>query len=164
MPVKNDTLPKFFYIVCRLLIGSVFFISGLHKTLEPYQNFQYVIQGYQIVPIWAEMYIAMILPWIELFVGAFIILGLWLRMSLIAAAIFFATFSITIGQALFRQIPLDECGCFGEWLKVPPPVMLTFDITMFCLSCGLMIFLKQYNILSFDQMFDASPTRNDVIK
>lgn len=151
---KKDMILKGLYLFGRLLIGIVFFVSGLHKTLEPYQNFQYVIQGYSLVPIWAEMYVAMVLPWVELFVGIFILLGLWLRLSLIAAAIFFMTFVITIGQALLRKIPLDECGCFGEWLKVPPPVMLTFDIFMLCLTCVLIVFLKTYNSLSFDQTFE----------
>ena len=45
---------KFMYVILRIVIGSIFLISGLGKLLSPYQNFLYVIQAYQLLPSWVQ--------------------------------------------------------------------------------------------------------------
>ena len=60
------------YIIIRIIIGSIFLVSGLEKLLSPYQNFLYAIQAYQFLPSWAEVLSAQIFPWIELLAGVFL--------------------------------------------------------------------------------------------
>lgn len=87
--------------------------------MSPYQNFQYVIQAYQLFPEFAEPLIAQVFPWIELITGLFLILGLWLRFALISAVLMLAGFLAITGQAMVRGLPIDECGCFGSLISLP---------------------------------------------
>ena len=49
-------------VVARVLIGSVFIVSSSEKLIGPYQNFLYVIEGYEILnPALAEI-VAQMLP------------------------------------------------------------------------------------------------------
>ena len=127
------------YFLLRAAIGSVLLVSGFTKVIYPYQNFVYVIQSYQLLPGWAENLTAMVLPWIELIAGLFTILGLWTPRALRAALMLFSVFIIMLGQAILRGIPLDHCGCFGEWLQLRPQQVIVMD-SMFLLAA---VFLLQ---------------------
>lgn len=106
-------------------------VSGFEKATTPYQNFQYVIQAYQIVPIAAEPFIAQIFPWLELITGIFLILGLWLRYSLASAGVMLTTFLLIVGQAMIRQLPIDSCGCFGSLISLPLYGVFLMDTVLF---------------------------------
>ena len=98
----------------RILIGLLFLFSGAEKLINPYQNFLYALQAYQVLPGWAEVAVARSFPWIELFVGIFCLLGLWCEAALNGALVLFAVFVTVIGQALLRGLDIDQCGCFGR--------------------------------------------------
>ncbi|PIW64123.1 MAG: hypothetical protein COW13_01230 [Candidatus Omnitrophica bacterium CG12_big_fil_rev_8_21_14_0_65_50_5] len=118
---------KYFFVILRIFIGLVFLVSGFEKSVSPYQNFLYALQGYQFLPSFLEIAVAKIVPWIELLIGVFLVLGLWTRQALFAAAVMFTGFIIIVGQALIRGIDLAECGCFGEWIHIPPQGVIVMD-------------------------------------
>ena len=124
-------------VFLRILIGILLLTSGFQKALLPYQNFQYVIQGYKLFPPGMETAVAMIVPWIELFTGLFLVLGLHLRLALGMAIGLFGGFMMILAQALLRGIALEECGCFGKLFSVPPLVMLLIDSIIFLTLCVL---------------------------
>ena len=68
------------WFLLRILIGSIFIVSGLGKLLSPYQNFLYVIQAYQLLPAWGEALAAQIFPWVELLIGIFLALQQVMRL------------------------------------------------------------------------------------
>jgi uncharacterized membrane protein YphA (DoxX/SURF4 family) len=115
------------FVLLRIVIGSIFLVSGLGKLLSPYQNFLYAIQAYQLLPSRAEVLTAQVFPWIELFVGVFVLLGLWTPWALRGALILFGAFVVVVGQALIRGLPLESCGCFGEWLHLKPQTVIILD-------------------------------------
>ena len=143
-----------FWFIVRFLIGCVFLVSGFEKIITPYQNFLYVIEGYEILPTSFATLVAKVFPWIEIFVGIFLVLGLWLKESLTAAIILFLVFIGVVAQALVRQLPIGECGCFGELISFPLKGVLLMDI---CLL-GLVVFslknLRKMQFLSFDQWLE----------
>jgi hypothetical protein len=113
-------------------MGFVLALIGLQKIIEPYQNFLHVIQGYKLFsPFW-ENVIARIFPWCEVFLGVFLVLGLWLNWILKAYLILFSSLIIIVIQAILRDLPIETCGCFGESLSLS----LT---TMFVVDCGLLV-------------------------
>lgn len=101
----------------RLAIGLVFVIASLDKLDHP-GDFYQMIMGYQIVPWAIAIIIAMWLPWIELCVGALLLVGVWqpARVWQRASALLLAGVSVIfiggIASALARGIEL-QCGCFG---------------------------------------------------
>lgn len=137
------------------MIGCIFVVSGFEKIITPYQNFQYVIQSYEVVPEVLETPIARIFPWIELFSGVFVLLGLWTRIFLISAMIMTMSFMTIVSQAIIRKLPITECGCFGELVSLPLHVVLMIDATMFC--CILLLLKKHQQTisLSLDRYFNG---------
>jgi len=142
------------YTILRIVIGSILLVSGLGKLLSPYQNFLYVIQAYQLLPSWGEVLTAQIFPWIELIVGVFLLIGLWTWWSLRGALILFGIFVVVVGQALLRRLPLESCGCFGEWIHLKPQTVIVLDSLSILLTILLLRGLSQTKKFSLDSYFD----------
>lgn len=105
-------------------------VSGFEKLIGPYQNFLYVVQGYELFPSFFENIVAHVMPWAEFLLGVFLLFGLWLRWGLRVALILSAMFVVIVAQALIRNLAIIECGCFGDFISVPLHVIFMFDITM----------------------------------
>jgi len=141
------------FAVIRILIGCLFVVSGFEKLIGPYQNFLYVVQSYEFLPTLMEDAVARVLPWIELFLGVFLITGLWLKWTLRSTLILFLMFILIVGQALLRGLPIDECGCFGSLISLPLAAVLILDSTLFLIT-GLLIKQEKHTVFfSFDQHF-----------
>ena len=142
------------WILLRIVIGSIFLVSSSGKLFSPYQNFLYVIQAYQLLPSWGEVLTAQIFPWIELIVGIFVLLGLWTSWSLRGALVLFGIFVVVVGQALIRNLPLESCGCFGEWIHLKPQIVIIMDSTSLLLTALLLRNISQTRKFSLDSYFD----------
>ncbi|MFT5206388.1 MAG: putative oxidoreductase [Candidatus Omnitrophota bacterium] len=115
------------YNAFRVILGLLFFISGFEKVTQPYQNFQYIIEAYEMVEGNAAMLVARILPWVELIAGLFLMLGLKIRQSLFAIQGMLVLFILVVLQALIRKLDLSSCGCFGESIHIPLWVIYLMD-------------------------------------
>jgi uncharacterized membrane protein YphA (DoxX/SURF4 family) len=140
----------------RVIIGSIFIISSLGKLLSPYQNFLYVIQAYQLLPSWAEVLTAQAFPWIELIVGLFVTLGLWTSWGLRGALVLFGIFVVVVGQALIRALPLESCGCFGEWVHLRPQTVIIMDSASLLFVVLLLRNISLARKFSLDSYFDKA--------
>ena len=141
------------FFILRLALAVLFIFSGTEKIISPYQNFLYVIQGYEILKTPLDQWAALLFPWLELFVGVFLLLGLWLKTALRGACLLFLSFITVVAQALIRNLPLKECGCFGELISFPLPVILTMDSLMLILTIWLLIRIEKTSFLSLDRYF-----------
>ena len=135
----------------RIGIGSLFVVSGFEKLIGPYQNFLYVIESYSFLPFPLAEIVARLLPWVEFLLGIFLVLGLWLKGALRAMMALLLMFMAVVIQALIRNLPIDECGCFGGLISVPLPVVLTFDTTIFVLTWFLSFRMEEAQRCSLDR-------------
>jgi len=142
-----------FFVIGRILIGCLFIVSGFEKLIGPYQNFLYVVQSYEFLPTLLEEMVARTLPWIELFLGVFLVVGLWLKWALRSIWVVIFLFILIVSQALLRKLPIDECGCFGGLISLPLYAVLIFDSMLFLLTGALLKQEKRINIFSLDQYF-----------
>jgi len=142
------------WFLLRIVIGGIFIFSGLGKLLSPYQNFLYVIQSYQLLPSWGEVLVAQIFPWIELLVGAFVLLGLWTPWALRGGLVLFSTFVVVVGQALIRGLPLEDCGCFGGLIHFKPQTVIIMDSACILLTSLLIRSISLTRKFSLDSYFD----------
>ncbi|MCA9407005.1 MAG: DoxX family membrane protein [Candidatus Omnitrophica bacterium] len=142
------------YILIRVFIGGLFIVSGFNKIVNPVENFQYIVETYDIFPDVLEVVIARVVPWLELVFGIFCVLGLWLTWSLRGIFCLFVGFIIILSQAIVRKLPIDECGCFGEGLSFPMPVMLLIDTTMLTLTFLMIRNMQRTRQLSLDNVLD----------
>ena len=70
------------------------------------------IDSYQVLPMWAVEWLARTLPWIELLIGALLIVGRWMRISTAATSLLLLVFFGLIVRAHVLGIEIN-CGCFG---------------------------------------------------
>ena len=98
--------------VFRLILGGVLLVAGALKVTDPYSSATSV-RAYQILPVDLANLLGFILPFAEVALGIFLILGIWVRLNAIAGGALMIMFIIAIGQAWARGISLD-CGCFGK--------------------------------------------------
>ena len=119
------------FFALRILAGAVFAVSGYLKLIEPAQNFLTVIQGYQILGGLAALWAARVIPWAEFIFGVFLVLGLWPRTALTALWALNSAFILALGSAIWRKLPLKDCGCFGDSLSMSLHDTLLFDMGLF---------------------------------
>jgi uncharacterized membrane protein YphA (DoxX/SURF4 family) len=141
------------FIFLRIILGCFFIVSAMGKLTEPYQNFLYVTQSYEIFPLFLETIIARTIPWLEFFVGLFVLLGLWLKISLRVLGGLLICFLVIVGQALIRNLDITDCGCFGEFLTVPLYVVFLFDMTLLFLTILMLKNYEKTSVKSLDQYF-----------
>ena len=96
----------------RLILGGVLLVAGALKVTDPYSSATSV-RAYQILPVDLANFLGFVLPFAEVVIGIFLIVGIWVRLNAIAGGALMVMFSIAIGQAWARGISLD-CGCFGK--------------------------------------------------
>jgi len=103
-------------VVVRLTLGIVFIYASVDKILYP-AAFAEAIYNYKIIP---DMFInltAIILPWLELVLGLFLIVGLWLPNATFLCILLLLPF---LGALLFnvaRGLNI-YCGCFSTNTEV----------------------------------------------
>lgn len=131
-------------------------MSGTEKLVSPYQNFLYVIQSYDVFPVIAEKAAAHIVPWLELFLGIFIIIGLWLKQCLKALSVLITGFILIVSQALIRGLPIDECGCFGERLSLPLTTVLLMDSILLVVVGTMILWYRKASVFGLDNYFQKS--------
>ena len=136
-----------------MIIGGFFVISGAEKLIQPYANFLYVVQNYDVVHGGLAELAARCVPWIELFCGLFMIFGLWLNIVLRISWLMPIVFMGVVSQAIIRKLPIHECGCFGELASIPLPIVLLFDSFLLIMITILIFFKKRTSSLSLDSYF-----------
>lgn len=95
----------------RLLLGAIFIIASADKIYNP-EGFAQAVYNYQILPDALINLTAIILPWLELFLGIFLIVGFWLPGAVTLAngllVVFFGSLVFNVARGLDVH-----CGCFS---------------------------------------------------
>jgi len=97
--------------VCgRIFLGLVFLYASIDKIQQP-AAFAEVIANYQILPdTWVNL-AAIVLPWLELFLGLLLILGFWLPGATLLGTVLLLIFFSALLFNLARGLDI-QCGCF----------------------------------------------------
>ena len=104
--LKSLNLPFIF----RLILGVVFIYASYDKILNP-AGFSDNIHNFHLTPPAVENLAALIIPWLELIVGVFLIFGVFLEGSTSITIGLLTFFIFILSQAVFRGIDV-HCGCF----------------------------------------------------
>ncbi len=104
--INNDYLT----MLSRLLIGGMLIYASFYKIIEP-ASFAKSIWYYHLVPGYLINLMALILPWLELFCGVGLILGILYDGSRLWSALMMVVFIIALASTIYRGIDID-CGCF----------------------------------------------------
>ncbi len=111
-PGIGKVLEPYLFTSLRLIVGGVFIFAALPKIYNP-AAFAETVANYQILPQALVNPTAIFLPWLELFTGAFIILGIWLQSALIIYNLLMLLFISVLTYNTLRGLNI-HCGCFSQ--------------------------------------------------
>ena len=104
-----NRLNQYLIVIIRIILGSVFLWASFDKIIDP-EKFARSIANYHVLPFGIENIIAIVLPWLELFIGSGLILGVMVDGSIIITSVLLILFNLMIAQAILRGFNI-ECGC-----------------------------------------------------
>ncbi|HEX9974597.1 MAG TPA: MauE/DoxX family redox-associated membrane protein [bacterium] len=99
------------FIIFRWLVAAIFIFAGITKILNP-ENFARDIDNYRMLPYLLVTVMAIILPWLEILCGIFLIIGKWEKGAAVTLLILTLMFLIAMSSAIFRGLDIT-CGCFA---------------------------------------------------
>jgi len=124
-------------LVFRIVLGGLFVYAGAAKALTPL-DFAQNVRNYQLVGQSLSFIAALILPWLEILAGAFLVLGIWRRgAALVVSALLVFFIALTV-VTMVRGLDVD-CGCFGALDRKAGLGVILEDLGMLYLGLCLLL-------------------------
>lgn len=135
-------------LIARVVLGGVFIVAGGAKIGNA-AYFAAQIAAFGIVPRPVIAPMALLLPFLEVLLGGYLVIGLYARLAGWIATIQLLIFAAAIASAVARGLSLS-CGCFGpsdqtvtSWPEVGRDVALAL--------VGLLVALRGPGMLALDR-------------
>ncbi len=132
---------KYILLFFRLAVGGVFIWAGLLKIFDPL-DFAQNIANYRIFSQTVSLFLALIIPWIEVICGLLLVLGIFRETASFMISGSLVVFLVLIIVTLIRGLDI-ECGCFGNLSRRVDYKLFLTDVVLLFFS--LNIFLSQYS-------------------
>lgn len=100
---------KYFISIIRILLG-LFFIYAAQNKIANLVEFAQAISAYDIIPNSFIPFLAIVLPWLEVYCGLFLLTGFLIQSSSFLGFTLLFIFTVNIVIALIRGLNID-CGC-----------------------------------------------------
>lgn len=108
-------------VICRIVVGATFLVAGWAKAIDPWG---FVIKVGEYLAAWGcslphELIVAACvgIACVEFCTGAMILLGAFKRWAVWTAAAFMV-FMLPLTAYIALANPVDDCGCFGDFLVI----------------------------------------------
>ncbi len=151
-PPALSGLAAYLSLFFRLVLGTVFLVSGLAKILDPIR-FLFTLRAFRLLPDILERLSAVCLPWLELLLGLALLMGLWHRAAALLLSLLNLAFMLAILSVMIRGIEID-CGCYGllaDVLHLPDSADYTAVIRNGLFLCmGLWVLFSEKSRLSLE--------------
>lgn len=138
--------------VFRILVGGIFLVSGLAKISDPVR-FILTLREFRLFPEVVVPFTAIYLPWLEFFLGLFMLLGILYRTSALMLACLNFMFMLAILSVIIRGIEVD-CGCFGllaDMLHIPDMADMKAVIrNLIFIGMNISIFMIKKTVFSIE--------------
>ncbi|MGD8534780.1 MAG: MauE/DoxX family redox-associated membrane protein [Candidatus Aminicenantes bacterium] len=122
---------KYILLLFRLVVGGVFIWAGLSKIFDPL-DFAQNIANYRIFSQSVSLFLALIIPWIEVICGLLLLLGIFRESASFILSGSLVVFLGLIIVTLIRGLDID-CGCFGSLSR-------SVDYKLLLMDCVLLFF------------------------
>ena len=135
----------------RLLLGVIFVVASISK-IQDIAKFASTVASYGILPDSLAHLYGYVAPWVELFVGCALILGVFIRFSAALLTPLIVSFMVASSYALANAVG-GSCGCFGKFLTLSHPAALTIDVLML-FPAFILLLNKGQTFLSIGQLIE----------
>ena len=98
-------------LAIRVAAAAIWLVAGIAKVVD-LGHFHAQVEQYRLLPSALEAPFAYALPFVEILIGFYLLVGLLIRPAAIGACVLMALFLAAQIQAWARGLTLD-CGCFG---------------------------------------------------
>jgi uncharacterized membrane protein YphA (DoxX/SURF4 family) len=142
-------------LALRVIIGGIFIVAGVAKVGHP-ADFAAQIAGFQLLPRVVIAPMAIVLPYLEILLGGYLVIGLFTRTAAWCAVALLALFDAAIASAVVRGMTVS-CGCFGPSDKtVTTWAEVARDAIFVVLA--IVIALRAPGTLALDRRIGNTPT------
>ena len=126
-------------LIGRLTLSAAFILAALPKIQDP-AAFAISVEGYRVVTANLAMWIALMLPWLELVAGFGLLIPQIRRGSNLIIALLLIVFIALHASAWARGLDIN-CGCFNahESEKTPDYLWLVFRNIGLLTACIFML-------------------------
>jgi len=104
-------------LAARLTLAGIFIYASLDKIAHP-AAFAKDVYNYQILPDALINLTALVLPWLELFLGLCLLAGIWLPGAVLTVNGLLVVFLAALVFNLARGLDIN-CGCFSTGSDAP---------------------------------------------
>lgn len=158
-PVLGLLANSYATLVSRLILGVVFLISGVLKAIDR-GGLASSIRTYELnLPEWFVTLSAYALPYLEILLGLYLLVGLFTKVSAWTTSTLVILFIAALTQGALRGLQID-CGCFGSEAGGGEPGSLWLDALrdIGFLALGLHIALAPTGRFSVDALLRRDKT------
>ena len=120
--IKEVIDNRWLIFALRLVLGGIFIAASFGK-LQYQAEFINTVIGYGILPDSLANVYGLILPWIELFIGCSLVLGIFPRFNSVVSILLIISFAVASIYRLLNPVG-NDCGCFGEFITLSYPASL----------------------------------------
>jgi len=150
----NPVVVNWVVLALRVVIGGIFIVAGASKIGHA-PLFAAQIAGFRILPEPVVAPLAVVLPFLEILLGGYLIVGFFTRVAAWAAVVMLALFDLAIASAVVRGLTVS-CGCFGPndatvttWSEVARDALFV--------ALALIIALRPPGTLAIDRRISNTP-------
>ena len=138
------------FYCARFFLGGVFLYASYGKILNP-EGFSHAVFNYQILPDQLVNLTAIILPWVEIFIGFCLITGWWIPGAVVIVNTLLVIFISALVFNMARGLDV-KCGCFSADFSENAATWITLLRDTFFLIVGffliyMLFFFKESKIL-----------------
>lgn len=141
----------------RVFIGLTFILSSVSK-LPHHTEFVKIVESYELLPEGLAAAYGNVLPWVELILGVYLLLGIMLRPTAVVTLLIAVSFLVANIDSLASGE--DHCGsCFGDIATLPLSAAMTLDILILAAAVILIRFGSRTRGIDLRSLLLAIETR-----
>jgi thiol-disulfide isomerase/thioredoxin len=157
LKTKNVIQNRWLLFSLRIVLGAVFIVAAVAK-IQDAAKFVSTVVSYGILPVSLARLYGNVIPWVELFVGCALVLGVFVRFTAALLVPLVISFVMASSYALLHAIDVN-CGCFGTFLALSHPVSLILD-GLILIAAFILFLNSDQEFLSIGQLIDRLRLNN----
>jgi uncharacterized membrane protein YphA (DoxX/SURF4 family) len=160
---KNILTHPYLMIPVRLYLGYTFLISGWEK-INHMEGFVTIVKGYNVLPPWIAEIFGRSLPFVEIIVAVYFVVGLLTRWTSVVTALMMFSFMIATVINLVRGTSPLNCGCFDLTEYKEGFGWHTFFRQVWYMVPITLAFFGRHTFLSIDSLLQRKKTPPPVVE